>query len=725
MKPLLNYQLYFYGKKNNFPLLLVSKFCTIWHHEHAKCIYVHLKAKIFFYNLKRRTATLSQLLHCIGIILDQNILNICYVLFKPYTMLEKILGGFYTPFNLPKKKPLLNLPISVKKNSLTITIFSQDVAFYFDVRSILSQSALLMIDTAGCDCWELDTTEEQSKGNEFEAIIVSKQVEALVQAGLPLKDIAVITPYNLQVELIRSLIRSDYPGVEVRSVDGFQGREKEAVILSLVRSNKEGTVGFLSEDRRLNVAVTRARRRLVVVCDTETVGKHDFLRKFVDYMADHGEVRSAHEFQNELEETEVLKPDHLIFKDNDKKKSNKVKEKSNKTHVNRVDKKSTNFKKDTERTEKKKHALDESPEEVEKKNIERRNEYKNIIDTFIKSSKQEMSFPPDLNSFERMVVHEIAEECGLKHESQGEGKERHIVITKVECLVTSNTKLNENKETKEENTYPKLEELKISNDIECKENGAIPKIQSNSNEHLKSKKHKETKAAVPTDSKGGRNCNVILDGSGIKDINLTPIKRDVPSSNSIEVKISFRKNLKINLPGEKKSLCATCGRDIPPANLSLHTIQCERAARLKKVQEEKKVKTHLQKKKKKKKCKQTKDAKPVKIHDDFDALLTEFSKEDNTCSFTRCKIPTSVIFQQCAFCRKTFCLQHHMAEVHGCGDAVRAHARKMVVREGKIYPGSGIPSKKPDHAKRKQLERKLNKKMNEYTDDRKTKKPDK
>ncbi|CAL4188820.1 unnamed protein product, partial [Meganyctiphanes norvegica] len=207
------------------------------------------------------------------------------------------------------------------------------------------ETALLMIDTAGCDCWELDTTEEQSKGNEFEAIIVSKQVEALVQAGLPLKDIAVITPYNLQVELIRSLIRSDYPGVEVRSVDGFQGREKEAVILSLVRSNKEGTVGFLSEDRRLNVAVTRARRRLVVVCDTETVGKHDFLRKFVDYMADHGEVRSAHEFQNELEETEVVKPDHLIFKDNDKKKSNKVKEKSNKTHVNRVDKKSTNFKK--------------------------------------------------------------------------------------------------------------------------------------------------------------------------------------------------------------------------------------------------------------------------------------------------------------------------------------------------------------------------------------------
>ena len=62
-------------------------------------------------------------------------------------------------------------------------------------------------------------------------------------------------------------------------------------------SSLVGEVGFLSEDRRINVAITRARRHLVVVCDTETVSQHSFLKSLVEYMSSYGEVRSAHEYQ--------------------------------------------------------------------------------------------------------------------------------------------------------------------------------------------------------------------------------------------------------------------------------------------------------------------------------------------------------------------------------------------------------------------------------------------
>ncbi len=67
------------------------------------------------------------------------------------------------------------------------------------------------------------------------------------------------------------LLKETFPGIELGSVDGFQGREKEAVIVSLVRSNAEHEVGFLGEKRRLNVAMTRPKRHLCVVGDSETV----------------------------------------------------------------------------------------------------------------------------------------------------------------------------------------------------------------------------------------------------------------------------------------------------------------------------------------------------------------------------------------------------------------------------------------------------------------------
>ena len=92
----------------------------------------------------------------------------------------------------------------------------------------------------------------ESKVNEPEASIVSSHVGKLVRAGVAAEDIAVVTPYNGQLALLSQMLKERFPGIELGSVDGFQGREKEAVIVSLVRSNTEHEVGFLGEKRRLN-----------------------------------------------------------------------------------------------------------------------------------------------------------------------------------------------------------------------------------------------------------------------------------------------------------------------------------------------------------------------------------------------------------------------------------------------------------------------------------------
>jgi len=138
-------------------------------------------------------------------------------------------------------------------------------------------AAAVLIDTAGCDCLEDEVREGQSKRNAGEGEVVVAHARRLLDEGLKPHQIAIITPYNAQVELLREKLRGADISIEVNTVDGFQGREKEAVVISLVRSNPRGEVGFLAEPRRLNVAITRARRHLAVVGDTDTLRHNDFL----------------------------------------------------------------------------------------------------------------------------------------------------------------------------------------------------------------------------------------------------------------------------------------------------------------------------------------------------------------------------------------------------------------------------------------------------------------
>jgi superfamily I DNA and/or RNA helicase len=138
-----------------------------------------------------------------------------------------------------------------------------------------------LIDTAGAGFEEAAAAHGESRFNESEAKLVVRKVQALLDAGVAAADIAVITPYAAQVRLLRERIAD--PDIEIDSVDGFQGREKEAIVVSLVRSNDDGEIGFLSDVRRMNVALTRARRRLVVIGDGAVLGGHPFYRALLGY----------------------------------------------------------------------------------------------------------------------------------------------------------------------------------------------------------------------------------------------------------------------------------------------------------------------------------------------------------------------------------------------------------------------------------------------------------
>ncbi len=119
---------------------------------------------------------------------------------------------------------------------------------------------------------EATSADSESKENTAEASWVSKIVEGLLDTGdVEIADIGVITPYAAQVRAIRDVLPESVQEVEVKTVDGYQGREKEIIVFSCVRSNSDGNVGFLSDPRRLNVALTRAKRGLIVIGDPSTL----------------------------------------------------------------------------------------------------------------------------------------------------------------------------------------------------------------------------------------------------------------------------------------------------------------------------------------------------------------------------------------------------------------------------------------------------------------------
>jgi ATP-dependent RNA/DNA helicase IGHMBP2 len=158
----------------------------------------------------------------------------------------------------------------------------------------LRPGPLVLVDTAGKGWEEVRSEDDPSCANPEQAWRVVAEVRRLVGRGVGPEDVAVITPYAAQARLLRAHLGPEVErGLEVGTVDGFQGREKEAVVVDLVRSNDESRIGFLEDTRRMNVALTRARRFLLVVGDSATIGSHPYYRAFLDGVEARGDWISA------------------------------------------------------------------------------------------------------------------------------------------------------------------------------------------------------------------------------------------------------------------------------------------------------------------------------------------------------------------------------------------------------------------------------------------------
>jgi len=213
------------------------------------------------------------------------------VMLKVQYRSNEVIMGFSSSYFYKNE---LHADASVKENALLpgseIELLSKPVEF---------------IDTAGCGFNETYETSETSVENKEEGELLLKHLRQLVEtmetSNLKFNrfSVGIISPYKAQVNILKEKFLEDewvgYPNIAVNSVDGFQGQERDIVYISLVRSNSDNEIGFLKDYRRMNVALTRAKKKLIIIGDSATLSGDDFYLKFLAYMEKIGAYKSAWE----------------------------------------------------------------------------------------------------------------------------------------------------------------------------------------------------------------------------------------------------------------------------------------------------------------------------------------------------------------------------------------------------------------------------------------------
>jgi ATP-dependent RNA/DNA helicase IGHMBP2 len=193
------------------------------------------------------------------------------------------------------------------KNELEADISVKDALLDATSESDFLNKPIELLDTAGCSFDEIQNPETLSLLNEGEADLLYKHLNLLLEqygyANIAHKPtVGIISPYKEQIELLKEklaeqdLTHKPVGHISVKTIDGFQGEERDIIYISLVRSNSNSEIGFLSDVRRMNVALTRAKKKLVVIMDTSTVGNHPFYKVFIEYCERNNFYKSAWEF---------------------------------------------------------------------------------------------------------------------------------------------------------------------------------------------------------------------------------------------------------------------------------------------------------------------------------------------------------------------------------------------------------------------------------------------
>lgn len=204
-----------------------------------------------------------------------------------FTLMEKLVQS------QPHAVTLLNMQYRMHQDIMKFS----GMQFYDDAlianemvanrKLIVDKAVFNFVDTAGCGFEEI--RESTAISNPEEAVLLIKHLtQSLEQIqDATQRDIAIISPYKQQVKYLEELLLENSElapySIKVNTIDGFQGQEKDIVYISLVRSNTDGTIGFLHELRRMNVAMTRARQLLVIVGDSGTLGQVKFYDQMIQY----------------------------------------------------------------------------------------------------------------------------------------------------------------------------------------------------------------------------------------------------------------------------------------------------------------------------------------------------------------------------------------------------------------------------------------------------------
>lgn len=538
---------------------------------------------------------------------------------------------------------------------------------------------ILWIDTAGIP-WLREDEEEangqptasplkRSRSNRAEAALVLKYLQQLIETyGVRPADIGVITPYSAQAKLIRRLILDSEQDIEsrngvlgdvtVQTVDGFQGREREVIIISLVRSNHYRDIGFLADARRLNVAVTRARSHLVIIGDSETVteggtakceasGVDDAdapqapapqetqaaattaqqgqpapdarkaLTALFEMASSCGDLRVPYEYITSSDVPSI--DDHRSSGrpvtmdrpglDRGTKKPQAISCGCGSPKVNRALARNRRAEVPSMTATTAASKVPEPPGLHTPAEDLFVTETRQTLEAFCRRADAEKAsragsvkcatgtslthaFPPSLTSYQRLVVHQLAEELQLEHVSRGEGAERFIEVR---------TRFRP------------------------------------SQEHLPAEP--STAGEAPQDAQAAT--------SSRQHIN-TSERRTRPQAQEVP------RDLATSSPASEQS---TAGEQMLP-----------------------KPKPSAASKQRKGNASKKKAGAAAAAGDeseDIDALLEEHMAENKKCNVAGCKDSTELLGRTCPYCRSRFCLRHALPEIHGCGDLAAADAKKV------------------------------------------------